>query len=999
MLVGREYMNKKLIASLLTLGLVLSPVSGAVSESYATEVSSEKSELNLEKVSILKAYLKNFDQIKTNDLYRLASSKKRENLDKVMADSKTYAENNKFTTEELARHIQSIEDANDELASDAKINLKKLKENVIVSGLLLEFNQREKDNELYKAVDKKIAEAKTILKDENLAKANGDDLIKISNELVKLFQDAKEDFGDDYNYRTPFPEELRKLDKEINNRDDFIVYKKNFADLLSDAKKLSETHDDFINSFEYQHTNEAQRVDYNEAYNVLKNLPTLEENEENYQMLLDVLKNIAQARYNIVKMDLGLNTIKVVPNFDDEKEIGKIISSFLNTKRNKDNILKNLKDEKLKDEFISTIGETDVSIKNFTNGFAKNLDEYKKLEEKLNKLVDEIKKSKGETSEKEEKVEPKEKDKKIDKLKAVIEKVREFRRTATYESKSKENKDLKDKLEKALIEAEELEDKYKKDPTSVKDEDIDKAIKALEAALDDFYGFNNKDAARKALETLLAKTAGIKIDQIYDTSDQKEAKDAYTKARENAAKLVKNKDASVEDLAKAYKDLDDVLNKLAEFLNKRLKDLVDDHPKFSESDKYKKVDADVTKDDVILNYLTVLADAKKELDKAAPDANALNNLYKKLKNARAEINGDMSSQARKLADAIIDGRALMETEEYKKLKAGLTGERKKAAELYSRYLVVAEELQKAGKLDSQDAKDILDLIDHARDFIEGKITEEKYLGNYYYHTLKALKTYKNGEEYKNLPQALREKLDKALAFYNESSDEKAVFSALDAVWREDAIQAIIKKMESDRNPNVTRDKLLEDFNNLIAEDKKLKEGGFKYQKAQKVLRDAYDQALKEAKDFIAKNDKPTEEQVRAVYKKLLNAKNALDGDKFDKLIHDLAARFKKEQMKIANPADRQAIADKINSLAGENMTMDDALRVEKELNDLINPKFAATQTLVPQGGVPTTTRPVSTVTNPGSIVKTGINGIAKVAVVLVAALGIFILTSKKGDKK
>ena len=104
-------------------------------------------------------------------------------------------------------------------------------------------------------------------------------------------------------------------------------------------------------------------------------------------------------------------------------------------------------------------------------------------------------------------------------------------------------------------------------------------------------------------------------------------------------------------------------------------------------------------------------------------------------------------------------------------------------------------------------------------------------------------------------------------------------------------------------------------------------------------------------------------------------------------------------MKIANPADRQAIADKINSLAGENMTMDDALRVEKELNDLINPKFAATQTLVPQGGVPTTTRPVSTVTNPGSIVKTGINGIAKVAVVLVAALGIFILTSKKGDKK
>lgn len=982
----------------MTLGLVLSPVSGAVSESYATEVSSEKSDVDLGKVELLKAYLKNFEQIKTNDLYRLASSEKRENLDKVMADAKAYAENNKFIKEELDRHIKLIEDANRELSRDAKGNLNSLKANVITDEKLLYYNSKKADNPNYKAVDEKIAEAKAFLKDENLAKASGEDLKRISDDLVKLFQIAREDFDDKNTYSPPVGDEYSKLDKEINNREDVVVIKKSFADLISDAEKLNKTHSDFINSFQYQHANEEERKAYDEAYDALTKLPALEDNEENYQKLSDVLKNIARARYKIDGMDLELSTIKAGSNLGDKKEIGKIISSFIDAKRNKESILKNLKDDKLKDEFIKTIAEADVSILNFVNGFVKNADDYKKLDEKLNKLVDEINKSKGETKE-EEKAVPKEENKKFDKLKSVIEKVREFRRTATYESKSKENKDLKDKLEKALIEAEELEDKYKGNPTSVKDEDIDRAIKTLESALDDFYGFNNKDAARKALETLLAKTYGIKIDQIYDTSDQKEAKDAYIKAKDQAAKLVKNKDASVEDMAKAYKDLDDALNKLAEFLNKRLKDLVDDHPKFSESEKYKKVDADVTKDDVILNYLTVLADAKKELDKAAPDANALNNLYKKLKNARAEINGEMTSQARKLADAIIDGRALMETKEYKKLKAGLTGERKKAAEFYSRYLAVAEELQKAGKLDSQDAKDILDLINHARDFIEGKITEEKYLSNYYYHTLKALKTYKNGEEYKKLPQALRDKLDKALELYETSSDEKAVFSALDAVWREKEIQAIIKKMELERNPNVTRDKLLEDLNNLIAEDKKLKEGGFKYQKAQKVLRDAYDQALKEATDFIQNNDKPTEEQVRAVYNKLLNAKNALDGDKFDKLIHDLAARFKKEQMKIANPADRKAIADKINSLSGENMTMDDALRVEKELNDLINPKFAATQTLVPQGQVPTTTRPVSTVTNPGSIVKTGINGIAKVAVVLVAALGIFIITSNKGDKK
>ena len=204
---------------------------------------------------------------------------------------------------------------------------------------------------------------------------------------------------------------------------------------------------------------------------------------------------------------------------------------------------------------------------------------------------------------------------------------------------------------------------------------------------------------------------------------------------------------------------------------------------------------------------------------------------------------------------------------------------------------------------------------------------------------------------------------------------------------DDAIKGFIKKIEEEKNPSLTRDKLLEDLTTLINEDKKLKEGGFKYQKAQKALRDAYDLALKEANELIGENKNPTEEEVRATYKKLLNAKNSLDGDKFSDFIQALAQRFKKDQLKIANPDDRKAIAAKINSLSGEEMTMDDAIKVEKELNELINKKV-----------VTTTTRPISTITNPGSSVRTGIEGVAKVAVVLVAALGIYKLISKKGDK-
>lgn len=977
----------------MTLGLVLSPVSGAVSESYATEVSGEKSELNKEEMlGLIKAYIEDFDNFKNTRIYDFAGKEAQNNLSKVIDEAKKVLDKANPSDDDVKKSLDSIEKASQELVDISKKNTeainKNIKTNLIKVGKLLDKHKEMAGDDHTKGLDF-VVKAKEQLKSENFEKAKLEDLVKLDQSLIDFFDTYKNELTDidEYNVRE---EEIKELDEEIK-KSEIVSDETKYKNLKADFEELANSHKSFIESDKFILGSESLKKAYNEAYKELEKYYGKPIDKATYEPIAKAVKDLADAKYKIDNQDHEYKGIKTGPSAEETKkqtvETLKKLTDYVKGSRA---TLEGLKDSDLEKAYKAAIAKAGAYTRNYAKGIPRELKDYQELEAHLKDLTEKINKAKG------VKVEE---NKKIDKLKAVIEKVREFRRTATYESKSRENKDLKDKLEKALIEAEELEDKYKGNPTSVKDEDIDRAIKTLESALDDFYGFNNKDAARKALETLLAKTYGIKIDQIYDTSDQKEAKDAYIKAKDQAAKLVKNKDASVEDMAKAYKDLDDALNKLAEFLNKRLKDLVDDHPKFSESEKYKKVDADVTKDDVILNYLTVLADAKKELDKAAPDANALNNLYKKLKNARAEINGEMTSQARKLAVAIIDGRALMETKEYKKLKAGLTGERKKAAEFYSRYLAVAEELQKAGKLDSQDAKDILDLINHARDFIEGKITEEKYLSNYYYHTLKALKTYKNGEEYKKLPQALRDKLDKALELYETSSDEKAVFSALDAVWREKEIQAIIKKMELERNPNVTRDKLLEDLNNLIAEDKKLKEGGFKYQKAQKVLRDAYDQALKEATDFIQNNDKPTEEQVRAVYNKLLNAKNALDGDKFDKLIHDLAARFKKEQMKIANPADRKAIADKINSLSGENMTMDDALRVEKELNDLINPKFAATQTLVPQVQVPTTTRPVSTVTNPGSIVKTGINGIAKVAVVLVAALGIFIITSKKGDEK
>ena len=555
--------------------------------------------------------------------------------------------------------------------------------------------------------------------------------------------------------------------------------------------------------------------------------------------------------------------------------------------------------------------------------------------------------------------------------------------------------DKQAKLNDAILSANELLKKEK-----ITDEEAEKASKALNEALNGFTNFKDVSEAKAAIKGLLDKTVGINIERFYG-EDQKEAKETYTQAKETASKLVDKKDAKLEELDKAYKDFKNSIDKLATFLTSRIQKILDEDKNFRDSEKYKALDEAAKKnnkqDPAIINYISLIGSAREMLKEDIPDANKLDDIYKKLLNAKSEIKGDISAGERKLTDAIIDGYAFMETEKYKNAAVSKNKNLKDAAENYKLLLETAETYKKSGNFESEEAKDLMDALAHAKGLLEGKISEKEYLSNKYYHILKTLSKHKG---YKEINQASRKKLEGALKLYEESSDKEAIFKALDEAMNDDAIKGFIKKIEEEKNPSLTRDKLLEDLTTLINEDKKLKEGGFKYQKAQKALRDAYDLALKEANELIGENKNPTEEEVRAAYKKLLNAKNSLDGDKFSDFIQALAQRFKKDQLKIANPDDRKAIAAKINALSGEEMTMDDALKVEKELNELINKKVVTTTTttLAPQSGAPTTTRPISTITNPGSSVRTGIKGVAKVAVVLVAALGIYKLISKKGDK-
>lgn len=969
-------MNKKLIASLLTLGLVISPVARVVAdESVEVEAASLKTdeEKIYEKTALIKAIVEDFEETKKSDLFRMANSDKKNNLSKVMEDAGSYVSGSIVDNAGLDEHINKIDAANKAVAESGKANFDNFKASIIKLESLLKNHEDKKDSEEYKKYSEVLAKEKDKLNREKLAELNGEDLIQLTKDLTYAFDNYKKTLEDNNDY-TASEDALDKLDKEYNKTYETPTDRDGKA-LLADRDTLIKTHKEFIDSTKYILAESSKKKAYDEAMKALASL----KGEVEYDVLYKAVRDTAKAKADIEGKDPDLNTVKPAPSAKEiEAKTEEVIKKLRAYVIESDKVTRNLKDANLKNEYLANIAKAKAYAINYLSGIKRDLKTYQDLENKLKELKAKIE---GKTTEKS----------KLDILKADLEKALKFKTSSDYIDAEMEKQA---KLNKAIENAREV---LKKEEDKITDEEATAASKAINEALTAFEKFSDKDKARKAIKDLLDKTAGIKIDQIY-TDNQKDAKNEYKKARENATKLLDNKEASLDDLDKAYKEFKNSFDKLAVFLTSRLQKLVDDDQNFRSSEKYKEVDKasknDSKKEKAIINYLGLVNQAKEELKKLAPDANLLNDLYRKLENARAEINGEISSEARELSDAIIDGRAYMDTEKYKNQAVSTNKTIKDAALNYKLLIETAEAYKKAGNFGSEETKDLLDAIKAARNLLDGKISEKAYLNNKYYHILKTLTKHK---DYKTINQASRERLEKALKLYRESTDEDAVYKALDEVMNDSSIKEFIKKVEDEKNPNLTRDKLLEDLTTLINQDKKLKEGGFKYQKAQKALRDAYDLALKEAKDLIANKEKPTEEEVRAAYKKLLNAKNNLDGDKFSDFIQNLAKRFKQDQLKIANPEDRKAIAAKINALSQDEMTMDDALRVEKELNDLINKKVVTTTTtLAPQGN--TTTRPISTITNPGSSVRTGVTGIAKVGVVLLAALGIYKITSKKGDK-
>lgn len=996
--------------SLLSLGLIIGVNNPTyIEKSYATE------ETNLEikeKVDVIKSYIEDYEEVLGSRPYHLASEKAQNAYKEAIDGAKNYLNSKNITAKVLKVHEKNLFENLNKLSEDAGNNLKNLKSSIIISERLVENNKDTniEDPSIFVEFRDDLAKAMEVLKEENLEKTSGQELIKLNDKLGANFKAVKEKLGDDKEYPMPTEDDLAALDIRINPegyRDSFYTAVIDFKDVLDDMYELLSTDKDFKAQEAYKKASDSQKEAYDKAFKALsaidKDKDKLENSNEDYNKVLEANKALAKARLDIDGKSLNLKTVKYQDSKDsDLTDIDKILKKlkeYVDAKPSIDSLLEKdvFKEEsKLKEKYGQKIEKAKDLLAKKEKKEEVSFDEAKKLAEDLKNTTDEIiQKS------------PKPEDSRTTALENSIKEAEKFKESLTYKQTSDE--DSKKAFDKALESAKDLLEKEKKDKASVTDQEIKKAyddiLFAKEAIDKKDSNFTSIDQAISELKKLVDGKEDLRASQKF-VNAEKQSQEAYNEALRDAEYLLDRKAAgeekTLDEITKAYNKLKDAIKKLDYTSIDRLKELVADDDNFRAQKAYKDIEADSSKAEIIENYKKLISQAKDELGKDKPSKAELARISKSLEDSRKEIEGKISTLERKLNNELYIAEVFVETNYYLDAKkADADPNKKAAAEEYDKLIARAKALKMGAKFDSAEAAEILDSIVNTRDFLSGKISLERYQINKFY---KLLSMIKENKDYKDINQATKQRLEEALKLAKDSIDhpddkdkQAKALASLKEVMNDPAIANFINKMAEDKNPLEERDKILAELNQLIEADKKLKEGSFKYQKARKIHRDAYDKALEAAKKLI-KDTNPNTEDLKKTRDDLKKAIENLDGDKFEDSIKALAQEFKDKQMKIAADK-RQAIADKINGLNQPGKTMDDYDLVKKELEDLINAKVVVSTTTVRQNpDTNTVTRQVSTVTSPGHAVKTGIRGMAKVAGVLVVAGGIYIGLKKSGEK-
>lgn len=531
--------------------------------------------------------------------------------------------------------------------------------------------------------------------------------------------------------------------------------------------------------------------------------------------------------------------------------------------------------------------------------------------------------------------------------------------------------------------------------------------KIYELAKNILHGFvNNKDQVTK--------------NSVYTNADA-DKKAAYDNAIANANKLlVKIANGESVSLDQLHENIIKVGNALTDLGYKEelkypstLKELIDEAPSFRQSYAYyiknnSEKDADKA---LIKTYEDLIKLVSDSLETLSKDAGLSKQYVDRINEIKREIAGQSSNSAqeenKKILKELIDLATKVQAHpdyvtvsdtQSKNLNEAIIAARRalsndNASDIAAARTYLTNQLNQSeikpivekikNKNESEDLKELRKLIDFA-----GKVTNHK--------------------DYDDLDKDLKDELQKAIdnaKLAIQDKDEVKIKESkdkLNKIFLDKRLESIVEDIK--KNKKSSRQNI-EDF---IKGDKSLRDS-VNYKKAQKTLRDAYDKAIEEGKEILKKED-ASEEELTAVANKIMEAINALDGNKFAARVDQLKENYKNKGGQITDANKKAAVEAKLKALEDENATMDELIAAETELTNALKlngtstPIATTTTTTTPVSGTTTTTTPVTTTRqvpatiNPGSIVRTGIKSLVGVAALLVVALGAFALTSKNKNK-
>ena len=775
------------------------------------------------------------------------------------------------------------------------------------------------------------------------------------------------------------------------------VEKQNNQDI--DLNSLIGEESDVKNSTRYKNASEIEKNDYVKAIQAARDINDDASEKETNQLIDNILaakKNLGGSSFNTYEQREGLSSTIAIAE--------KLLASI------KDNT--NVKQED-KDKLASAI----TSAKNDEKDVNKSKDDINSANKNLAQTIDDIiEKNNLEannsalTYDEIEKISPSDNasyGKAYRNLGDLINFIKDFSEKDNYKNlSSKEQENLTNASTQAARVYNDLNSN-----TNQLNEAYSNLNKAYNNALSSIDAKDTEVSRLKAKIREKTSNDPAELNQAGNT-----AKLSYNNAKVNANTIANKEDATVDELKKALNNLNLARLALAPVKTQRLddnqsqkspmqtlSDLISDAKNYKNQNAYKSASDEAKK-----SYNDAITAAQSITDKDSPTDQEINAAISKIKEAKDNLKNSSNkdqeeTNEEKLKRLLDDANKVIKHPDYDKLPQQYRDDLKKAieksetAETEEEILAIISELESVFK--NKDVQELLlesflelaDKVKNHRSFRDVTPTQSKNLND---AILAARQTIKDGVEV----------------------DIKEARTALTNALNQSEIKPIVAKINklSDKNEsddlNANTLSPRETIEKIIDQDQNFR-NSVQYKKAQKSLREDYEEALEEAKAILSKSD-ASEEELRAASDKLVNALGALDGNQFDGRVDQLKEKYKKEGSNITDANKKAAVEEKLKALEDENATMDDLLAAEKELENALKlngsstPVTTSTTTTTrPVSGTTTTTTPVTTTkqvpttVNPGSIVRTGIKSLVGVAVVLVVALGAFALTGKNKKNK